>query len=815
MEDEKIIQDESNDILTGTENSNGSQKSISTNSIIQTINENKGFSFGEVGNVIFNERYRNPTTIWESKTNWSDYKIDKKEIKLYADQLNENRLIVLHCEDKGIIQKTIEDIVDYIIEKNKIKDFQKRLFSIQRKDDDIDNDKPYEENQESITLSTFIQENFAKGEICFIKTKLIQSEFFKSLFIEEKESFEAIKAELSFKNIFFICYVQEQSLLHTIQSKRHSSFSKVSNNIERNFFFALFEIPFLPIILQLHFGEKWTELRDIIISQKDQGLWGKGKTESELYNSISNYLDEGINKLEQEIEKRRKGDFKEKLANKIETLPFNKKVHQHILFITAFFPEISITEFNLLVNMLLEGKTDEQINKVVHKETDNEIKSIDDSNIIQPSEEWENKGDEILHECSIITSTFESGRIYFDFEEPELKDEVKTNFKKRYFLFLQEQFQTIINSGIFFKTKASKQLVHNLLDNLTEMVPYDPYFYGLNLLHWTFVRIFTDNKIQLKKKLEELNAEELSLVNDYVHQKTFEREVSFNRLLDFMRLMLDKSELLSRQVIDFIEFLFQKELFLIVLRIIEELQDASHINALEWIKRILNQKEAKGDIHYECIKSLYRIAKLSTYETFDILEKIQKWWVQRSSNGSLTLYQGNSILIILFFGNPLYGQFPLANYGKWPSKFFLFNFTENNVNDTWKFLVQWLFHYDMVKAYKIVDNQERTSNISIEDILIKVQAFILESWFLILNGIDNSVKLKPLQKKAINEFYSTLTNELSPIQLKKLKHQWALMSREYIQEASKFRRKNNSQLITLFTAKKEACRALYNKFNNL
>jgi hypothetical protein len=787
----------------------------------QSVKSNNGNTIGYI-NEFNNNNYtdesqgiKDPTTVWKYFSNKTKYRIDEKEIDRYANNLIKNRLIVLQCEDKRVIQNTIEDIVDHIIDKKKIKISQKRLFSIQPKDKDVDDDKPFGENQESITLSTFFQENFAKNKVSFIKIKLIPSEFFKSLFIEEKESFESIKTELISKNIFFICYVQEKALLNTIQSKRQVTYSKDQQSIERKFFFPLHKIPFLPVILQFHFKERWTEIQDILIGQKEQGFWGKNKTDNELYNGIYGYLEEGTYKLEQEIEKRRKGDFREKLVGKIETLPLDQKVHKHILFITAFFPQISISEFKLLVNLLLDGKTEEtKIHKNL-KGSENDEESKYEPKIIQLTEQWEKQGDEILSYCRIISSSLENGRVYFDFEEPELRDEVLTILQKRHFLFFEDQFQRIINSGIFFETKVSKQFVRNLTENLTNMVPYDPYLYGLNLLHWIFVRIFTQNKIQLKKRLEELSEEELNLMNNYINQQKFEREIGFNRLLDLMRLMLDKSELLSQQVLTFIEFLFQKNLFLVVLRIVEDLQNSSSINAIEWIKRILNQKEAKGEIHYECIRSLYRMAKLSTYETFDVLEKIKRWWSGKNPNGNLSLSQANSILLILFFGNPLFGRFPLSYYGKWPSKYFLFNFNENNVKDTWSFLIQWLFHPNMEQAYKIADNQKRKPDVSIEEILTKVRAFIIESWFLILNGLDKNIKLKPLQKKAITELYNTFINDVPLIQQKRLKRQWALMVREYMHEATKFKRKNNTQLTMLFIAKKEACRTLYNKFNKL
>lgn len=789
------------------------QQTGSMNKVIQDINENKGFVIGEVKNFNQNTSVKDPTTIWVLKNNQAEYKINEKEIEHYGKQLIKNRLIVLHCHDKRITQNTIASIVNYIIDKEKIESSVKRLLSIQRKDDDIDENKPFEENQEAVTPTMFINEDFAKGKTCFVKTKLIQSKFFKSLFVEEEDTFNSIRTELSNKKIFFICYVQDNALLNTIHSKRQSSFTNDQSSSGRNFFFPFYEIPFLPVILQFHFKDRWIEFRDTIVNQREQGYWGNEKTDRELYSRIINYLEDGTDKLKQEIDRRRKQEFRKELFSKVETLPFSQKVHKHILFITAFFPLINVTEFNLLVNILLNGKTREKI----VQNTENQPKNDDQVNVeiksIDLSEEWIQQGDEILNECNIATSALENGRLYFDFEEPELKDEVQIVLKKRYFLFSKEQFQTIINSGIIFDPKTSKPLVQSLLDNLCRMIPYDPNFYGINLLNWLFLKIITNNKIQLKKKIEELNEEELEQVNNYINQQKFEREIGFNRLTDLMSLMLGKEELLSQQVLNFIEYLFQEKQFLVVLRIIESLHNSTRIDAIEWIKRILNQKEAKGDIHYECIQSLYNISNLNTYETFDVLEKIQNR-VEGTANHNISLSQANSILLILFIGNPLYGRFPLLHYGKWPSRFFLFNFTKKNISSKWFFLIKWLFHPEMVKAYKIIDNQDTKSNLTIEDILIKVQAFIIESWYLILSGLDKDTKLKPLQKDIIKGLNITLSTHLSPKQKRKIKRQWALTSREYMQEARKFKRKNNPQLTALYTAKKETCRILFNQLNN-
>jgi hypothetical protein len=798
---------------------NGDQEPIKENDQSTNVN-NVGRDFNQInyygkdpkkfesGNII--EESKIHLIIWPNFDKRFIHEYEKEAINKYADELIQQRLILIQCIDETIRDEAIILTVKKVADKLGLKKYENKLLF-------LDRNKRDGNNNSNLTLKNLVYSLAATDIPCFIKINLIGTEFLESLFLPSIEICHSFTEELEQKGIFIICSFFDPAIAEKIQDNLNVQNRSLASSEKDNLFFPYNEIKFLPILFKSLFKTDWQINYEKIICQQERKLWSKDP--QEFRNEIDKFLKQGAEEFAEELGQREKPDFKKLLDEKINELPFSNELHKSLLYIAAFFPTISIYDFRKLVRIVLGDK------EIVFP-VERENQQPDNQEIYTPKltsvkkvklyELWIKEGDKYIEECTLEAQQLEAGMITFDFSMAYIREKVKEYFLKKYPLFLQDQFINVLNAGCFFEFDTSKVLIDNIMQYIIQIAAYDPDQYGANLLIQIFRKIFNPElPIQLDNRYEELDLEERSHLDVYIRIKNFERQELFSRSIELMKLMLDNSEILAKQVCKFLEYLFDTENDIILLETLKNIYNSSQINKLEWIQKILNQNNLSDDVYEKSISTLHWLARKSEYGIYDFLKELDTWNDNGQMNGNYSYSQLQSILFILVIGNPLYySHFPLKYYGEWPSKFALFvPFTnENDIVKCWQYLIDWLFSEKLKRAFSIVKKSQQLSVDTIEQKLANIQAFTIESWWLIINGIDNKQQ-EVLQTFASDMLVSVLTESLQNEVSKRVCKHWRILANEYMMTINELREENNDNaaIINLYKAKRETVKMLNNK----
>ncbi len=746
--------------------------------------------------------------IWPDFDKKLNFKFEKEAIDDYANKLIEQRILLLHCNDQEVGNEAIRLTVSKVINKKRLKEFEKKLLHF--------DSNGTNESSNQVTLNTLIQNTIASRKTYFIKVNLTSHDFLESLFFSNSENCHSVIEGLIQKRIFIICSVYAPSIIKKIESKPHT---QVQDN---KLFFSYFKIPFLPFLLKYHFNTKWMEYYEQINHQRGKGFWSIDNFE--FHNEIVVLFKQGIHKFISELKHKDNPDFEKSVEENIKELPFSNEIHKSLLYIVTFFPRISVYNFRRLVSVVLGDK--ELVVNVVDK-TQQQKPSNQETQTLEPVPQkvirlydlWATKGDTYLQECQIAPSQLESGSITFDFIKTYYREHVESHFQKNYPLFLQDQFVNVLNAGYFFELNVSRQLTDNLLQYIVRIATYDPNQYGANLLLQIFKKIFNPQiPIRLDKRVEDLNEEEQNKLKTYVQKEHIERKEGFARLTELMKLMLDGPEILIKQAILFLWFLFEQKAYFILLEIIKDLRHSAEINEHEWIRAILDQKDIGEKELDECISTLHWLARQNEYKIYDFLNDIRGWIDNEHWGEKYSTSQVHSLLFIFSIGDPLASHFPLRYYGEWPSKFALFIpfTTEKAIVEHWKYLIDWLFAPELKYAYCNIIDCTLFSDSIIEQRLAHIQTFIIESWWLIIKGIDDKSHDK-LQSFALDRLFITLTEKLPLNQLKRLGKHWRMWANEYVQSMNKLKnaKKTAPIIISLYKGKRDTVRTLNKKIQEI
>ncbi len=635
----------------------------------------------------------------------------KKVIKAY-ENLNSRKIILLSCLDETIAYSATYTLIELIKQREKIK-YDYRLLTTQQ----VDEKKP-----QNVYLSLFTDENLkiGRGSNLVVAIDARNDLSFKSLFNLGVASKNILFNQLEQKNIKLICFISS-----------HSQIKELKERLNRDNY-AYWNVDFLAPLLKHYFNNQWDVIRKTINIQKEKGLWGKDKWE--FYQLIVGYLENGSYRLEEEIEKRKKygginleGFIDKEIENvKPISIVEKGKIHKAIAFIATFFPNLNLTEFRKIAKFLLKGK--EKKRKIPNKKRKKNYQKI----ILL--EIWEDEGDQILKECYIIASKKKLGEEYFKFSEPYLQDDFKEYFDKER-IYLQQQFEIILESKLFLEYDISPKLIENLIALSVNMAIKNPITNGLTRL----LKIIWD--------IEFLNVKNNN--STFIEQKINHKIKSHHitRLGFLMSEMLKHQklkDLIENLLNSFIETGFHQ----IVFDLMKILRFSPDFDKFHWIKRLLDSD--KLEVRKQAYIFLLKIAHENPLELHDFLDEIICW--HPNSNRSVTNYSHSNCFslgfIIDYTLNIVY-----TDYGKWPSTYPLFT-KKTTFSKRDKKIIEWMFHPNLSYAYNKIQDLFKLKKLNIHT--LQLEALI--NWFDVFNGTKKKKTCKEGQA-----FFNDLLTEASSI----------------------------------------------------
>ncbi len=378
------------------------------------------FNIDSVHGLYFNSRsnddYSDPTDEFIASDSEVPSFKNQTELRDKFNILTKKRIILIDCLDDRVAESAIYCLVD--ICKG---DYAPREILFEGKN------KP---RSDSLGLDIFEdtnklkQINSGKQFAVVIRLNSNSQTFFESMRSSSRYAMK-IKSILTEQEIFLICVIQSEfirGLLH----------KPVKNEESENCFYHWNLDYLLPCLSEVYTQDEAVYLNKHIIEQKEIGLWGKIST-SEFYRLIKHFISQKI--LKDEVEKRNNygGEGITEFLNKINPLDIDQIftediIERAVLYIAAFFPNLTPPDFDTLVCVLLKGRTITVYNniKAFDSKKNKKLKLAEEKVLVDI---WRESADSILSKCKLKTVTTKGSGRYIEFSNPYLRQALKLHLE--------------------------------------------------------------------------------------------------------------------------------------------------------------------------------------------------------------------------------------------------------------------------------------------------------------------------------------------------------------------------------------------------
>ncbi len=736
--------------------------------------------------------------VWGNQGPIGNLKVSSEKIKKFSKKLLDNNILLLYSPDELLLSDTTEFLYKYISSLPNYNKSKRHFLSWDAEELKENN----EQNQiDDLGIDYFSNPHVQKSDTpVFIKVKLSNLYFFKTIYKAEGSRLDSIKSSLKANNIFLICEMQ-RSLLSYLKLKTKGQNDDFIEKIMRKSEFPFEFIPFLETYISHYFPKESEKLIREIYQQQERGQWGTKNNREELRDEIVKGLKGDPNKLKDKIEYFSSPEYEKDKSVFLKNL--NKEPNKTVLFIIAFFQDVNISEFRTLINELLDERTKSV--EVEEEILDHEKKV----HILKKDKEiplfslWKGKEEIILQECKVKIKTLIEGSRCLDFKDISLDGDVRKHFIDHPSFYLIEQYQKLASRDYFFNIDKSERFIKRFQELLLDIAPYDLNKYTYEVLLEIYLRL-ANNQIEVSvSSKNELTLEDIAHIRAI---QDFKRETGFKRFIQLLNLMLSKEKSIYKGVYRFMELLFDKDLHRHLLIIIEELSVSNKIDLLDWLQKILN-KNIDPELYQRIINLMERESRTWEGQTFQKLKIIYGWLPNEIDKKKFTHTHLAAVQFIYTIANPIEQRFPLRFYGEWPPKFNVLTPLKelNDVNEYISFLIQWLFD---PRALAILKKSTSVKNIEIEkidDVLMSTKALILESWSLIITGIDQKPLLENINANFQKHLIEAIREHIPFKEVQSLKRHFGLLASSYSEEINKLQYKNDeysSLILKLFKAKK-------------
>jgi len=651
-----------------------------------------------------------------------------KEIEEKTEMWKEERLILLSCHSEDILNTTAYKFID----KAEFGLYEKRMLSFDNRNS----------SRFDLNLDIFLQPQIRDGKklIVFIDIDR-KCPFFDSLFIGQMRA-QDIKETFLQRDILLIGLLNPQLLKQARDEK------------EIKFSFAFWGIDFLPHLLKNYFPQNSDKLIKEVIRQREKGLWDRHSNDAEFYRLIYNYLKDGIEVFEDQVNKRSNiGKDKEKLTEYgIEYLSCDKKEvfsnklfgvkdpDKTVLYVGTFFSGLTPSEFDIVVRELLEDRIIKLEKKKDVVTEGGIIQKIIEFEEVKAIEVWDKEADEILNRCQLLAQQASDGSHYIDFINPYLRGDLKKLIEESHPIFLRQQFQLIQDSDkLFFSPNVSENITENIIQLATYMALLNPVYYGTEWLKKFIYQVEAQFDRQLENT-ENLFVAILQFLEDEENEAL--QNHFYIQASKLIREMLNYQPL-KEVVKNFFNDLFSNgghdAILQIVLNVGKPLLfvQNSEFDLFYWIKRLLDQgPEYIKDGSYQ---ALLGIAKERSFHIYDILKTIRMWLPD--SEKKLDSFSPSNKYALIFIVNYCSGTLEKAKkkhkekfYGQGLSIYPLFSSLHKDKirkKEQLEIIIDWLLQ---PLLQEVIHN---THGKLAEDFIIEEYiSALFEEWALMLLGKD-------------------------------------------------------------------------------
>lgn len=343
----------------------------------------------------------------------------------------------------------------------------------------------------------------------------------------------------------------------------------------------------------------------------------------------------------------------DKITEKIE----ENNIYIYVLFVATYFPDLTISEFNIMIEFLVKDEQVIVFENSVMQESKTDKDPSQKEKFTSLTDIWKMDKDKILSECNLTIVSDENLSETVRFTSVYQTEQIIVFFKKKPF-FLDKQFQKLFFTKDFLVQipSATNALSEGLISFGRKMVVSNPINFGEKLLNQITQIIKSSEDEDFK-----YGAFLAGLVDEMLSVKVLE---------DIMQKYFEQLRVKEPQI--FVYLIYEIT--------------SSKFDKLFWIGQLLKNSHY-SDIHLFILLNII----VEEQKSFEILEKVYDWISTDKERTEYTTLEKYSIL-------SLYNLIRSNSYSEESiSKQFIFNiyFSEEELsekNKSFQMLIHWLFH---------------------------------------------------------------------------------------------------------------------------
>jgi len=683
---------------------------------------------GKIKEEIDEEPFIDPTDPFPEKPdNLPEF--SSNDLRQHIDNFEKDHILVIDCYSEELLNAATYNILDNFILNNY--QVRKLVFIGDKYDrDDLD-------------IFSLSRHKFSDDQATVLVINAVNkkaNKFLDSIFqiqgIQETESITHCLVDI---NNYVICLIDTQLL---------------TSREYKEVCFPSFHIPFLLHLLKHHFQDKALELEKLIIEQRKQKKWDTD--DDKFYKEVSAYLksesleEEIKNRDNRETYKPYQYDYLEFIDKTFKDKDYIKKI---IIYIAAYFPELVPKDFNELMFVMLDErkKIITETEKVID---DGHEKVVEKKVEVILSEIWEDNQSILLQECGLHSVQQENGGRFLEFKTPNLRNDVQIHLENNYSLFVDNQFNNIIELGLLFHN--SIKISENVIQQSINMAQQYPEHYGKD---WLKLIIRSLGNILKQQIIPENEFDQFLQYLIGLENAAIKKEF-YSRVSELIREMLNYSNL-NDTVKSFLEDLMTNTLLHeSVFEIVRRLRFSQSFDHYFWLNQLIN----RGNPHVKERTYIYlhKLAKSLGSRIYELLSVLRTWLPDSQKESNLSESNHCALWFIIDYGLRTLSNFYSKRNEGWPPKYALFaNIEKKLFEEDMMLVVNWIFHKDMSKVFLRM-------GINYENMSIIIGAFITDFCMVLYDSAGTNHKekadiaadiiIKEMAKSLNKDQYKSLTN---------------------------------------------------------